>query len=82
MSTEQHTTTAAVIAPGEDLLTPRQAAAVLEVALCTLAAWRYRGTGPSYRRLGYRTVRYSRMDIIDWLASRSVVPQRRDKSRD
>lgn len=50
----------------QTLLTSTEAAAFLQVAEKTLAKWRVRGTGPAYRRLGHRTVRYLLADLIAW----------------
>lgn len=42
----------------DPLLTPAEVAAILQVQVTTLAAWRTRKQGPAYVRLGHRTVRY------------------------
>lgn len=42
----------------DPLLTPAEVAAILQVQITTLAAWRTRKQGPAYVRLGHRTVRY------------------------
>src|SRR5690349_16504352 len=44
------------------LLTERQAAALLKVSVKSLQAWRSRGGGPRYHKLG-RCVRYSLSDL-------------------
>jgi excisionase family DNA binding protein len=44
------------------LLTTKQAAEILNLKKCTLEAWRHRGGGPSYARLG-RAVRYRLSDL-------------------
>jgi predicted DNA-binding transcriptional regulator AlpA len=44
-------------------------AAYLSVSVATLRAWRLRGTGPEYRKLG-SAVRYHSAAIQSWLASR------------
>jgi predicted site-specific integrase-resolvase len=46
----------------EILLTPIQAAAILQVKPNTLAKWRVTGEGPAFIRFG-RSVRYSSRDI-------------------
>lgn len=51
-------------------MTPEQAAAHLGVKTQTLAAWRYRGGGPAFIKLGARLVRYRREDLEAWTASR------------
>ncbi len=48
------------------LLTPKEAAAFLQVSEKTLAKWRSVGTSPPFRRLGHRTVRYLLSDLINW----------------
>ena len=48
------------------LLTPTEAAGFLQVSEQTLAKWRSKGTGPQFRRLGHRTVRYLLRELIDW----------------
>lgn len=50
----------------QTLLTSTEAAAFLQVAEKTLAKWRVKGTGPKFRRLGHRTVRYLQADLIAW----------------
>jgi predicted site-specific integrase-resolvase len=51
---------------GQDLLTPKQAAEILNVSIWTLQSWRTRGVGPAWTKLGAgRTsrVRYRRADV-------------------
>lgn len=48
--------------PGDMLLTEAQASRFLRVAARTLQAWRYRGGGPRFVKLG-RSVRYRRSDL-------------------
>lgn len=48
------------------LLTTKEAAAFLQVSEKTLEKWRTKGTGPKFRRLGHRTVRYLQADLIAW----------------
>lgn len=43
----------------ERLLTPREAAAKLQVSLSTLRGWRRQGKGPTVVKLSRRTYRYS-----------------------
>jgi excisionase family DNA binding protein len=54
------------------LLTEAQAADLLNLSIRTLQAWRVRGGGPLFVRLG-RSVRYRRTDISKWLDA-SVLP--------
>jgi predicted nucleic acid-binding protein len=54
------------------LLDTSEAAHILTVrSTRTLEAWRYRGVGPPYIRVG-GVIRYSRSDIERWLARRRV----------
>jgi len=50
----------------DDLLTPREAAAVVRLQPQTLAKHRCCGTGPRFKKLG-RVVRYSLADLQAWL---------------
>ena len=52
------------------LLNERQTAAYLGVSPRCLAAWRHRGGGPHFLRIGYRTVRYLPADVEEWLSKR------------
>lgn len=56
------------------LLTPAQAADLLQVSMNTLAKWRMDGTGPAYSRVGGKVVRYSTDDIDTYLSSTRVTP--------
>lgn len=51
-------------------LTTQEAAEALGVRPCTLEAWRSRGTGPRYVKLG-RAVRYRAADLDDYIESRT-----------
>jgi predicted DNA-binding transcriptional regulator AlpA len=59
---------------GADLLMPNAAALELGVAPTTLAAWRSRGTGPSFVKLGAKLVRYRRADLAAFVASHRRTP--------
>lgn len=48
------------------LLTPKEAAAFLKMSEKTLEKWRSNGTGPKFRKLGHRTVRYQQSDLSNW----------------
>jgi hypothetical protein len=50
----------------ETLLTPVQAAAILQVKSNTLAKWRVAGDGPAFIRIG-RAVRYSAREIMRFI---------------
>ena len=54
----------------DGLLTEKQAADYLGLTPRTLQLWRTRGGGPSYHRIGWRSVRYSMSDIENWLESK------------
>jgi hypothetical protein len=54
---------------GADLLGPDAAASELGVAPATLAAWRSRGTGPAFVKLGAKLVRYRRADLSAYIAA-------------
>lgn len=54
----------------DELLTEKQAAAILQVQHTTLSAWRYRGDGPRFVKVSARAVRYRRGELADWLAKR------------
>lgn len=57
----------------DDLLTEREAAAILNVRLQTVRNWRWRGHGgPRYRKIGSRMVRYYRADLIAFIEAGNV----------
>ena len=47
-------------------MTEEQVAEYLGIPRRTLGQWRYKGTGPRYRRVG-RYIRYVPSDLISWL---------------
>ena len=51
---------------GLELLTTKEAAALLRLSESFLAKARMRGDGPRYRKLS-RAVRYDRSDLLHWL---------------
>lgn len=55
-----------------ELLTPKEAAAVLRVSEKTLEWWRNQKTGPAFTRLGGRCVRYRKDELSSWLAAQEV----------
>lgn len=55
-----------------DLATPQQISTYLGVPVATLTAWRYRGTGPAYVKVG-RHVRYDWRDIECWQVEQTQV---------
>lgn len=50
----------------DDLLTTREAAALIHVSPRTLEGWRLRGGGPAFLRVGKRLVRYAAGDVLTW----------------
>jgi hypothetical protein len=52
------------------LLTTTDAAACLSVFSKTLAYWRSTGDGPAFARLGVRSIRYRRDDLLKYVAER------------
>jgi len=52
---------------GPEFMRPDEVSAALGVPLATLAAWRYRSSGPAFRKNG-RAVYYRREDVRDWIA--------------
>lgn len=61
-----HQTSAADTAPGNELLTVHEAAALLRTPVGTLRYWRHLGIGPLGFRLGRRVV-YRREDLERWV---------------
>lgn len=57
----------------DELLTELQAAIFLTLSSRTLQAWRLKGVGPPYVRLG-RAIRYRRSDLVAWLAKQTYAP--------
>lgn len=55
----------------QELLTSQEAAQLLRVCEETLSKWRRTGHGPSFSRLGHRTVRYDRASVSEWLRAQS-----------
>ncbi|MFW5453763.1 helix-turn-helix transcriptional regulator [Thioalkalivibrio sulfidiphilus] len=51
-------------------LTTEQAAELLGLKRTTLEAWRCRGGGPQFIKLG-RAVRYRQADLEEWIESRT-----------
>ena len=61
-------------------LTEREVADLLGLSVATLRAWRHRGKGPRFLRLG-RSVRYLPSDVDDFVRA-SAVDTRADSSSD
>jgi predicted DNA-binding transcriptional regulator AlpA len=55
----------------DELLSPDQLAAELDVSPRTLPGWRLRGLGPPYVKVG-ALVRYRRSDVDAWLRAQRV----------
>lgn len=53
-----------------DTLTSAETAELLGITTSTLAAWRHRGTSPTYTKVGHRTVTYKRADVDAFMAHR------------
>ena len=64
------------IKPPKVLLTPNQAAEVLQMAPGTLLNWRVRRQGPPFIKVG-ASVRYDRADLDAWLEAQTIheIPQ-------
>ncbi len=61
-------------------LTEREVAQLLGLSVATLRAWRHRGKGPRFLRLG-RSVRYLPSDVDDFVRA-SAVDTRSESSSD
>lgn len=55
-----------------ELITTKQAAKFLSVSYGFLANLRHQNTGPRFYRLGNRTVKYAKADLLDWFQRRHV----------
>lgn len=55
------------------LLNENEAAAFLSVPVRTIQNWRFRNTGPKYKKLG-RLVRYSAADLVAYTERATVTP--------
>lgn len=53
------------------LLTEAQAADYLKLSIRTLQAWRVRGAGPLFVKVG-RAIRYRRHDLLTWIRNQTV----------
>ena len=65
---------ATVDTQSDELLTPQEAAAILELAPQTLANMRSTGRGPSYVKFGKRTIRYWRSALMSTAAEGTIRP--------
>lgn len=51
----------------EKLLTPKDVSSITGLTVQALAQMRYRGTGPVYRQLSARAIRYREADVQAWI---------------
>jgi hypothetical protein len=68
-------------APELDLLTVKEAAALLRRTPNTLVWWRNQGTGPVYVQQGHMPPLYRRDDLIAWIRAHRVEPSWRSPRR-
>jgi hypothetical protein len=59
----------AELAAGE-YMTPTGTAEYLHTSEWTLQRWRMNGTGPTFIKVGHRTLLYRKADVDDWLTAR------------
>ena len=57
------------------LIAEVQAADFLRISIRTLQAWRSRGAGPAFVRVG-RAIRYRRRDLLAWIEVNTVTSAR------
>lgn len=55
-----------------EFLTEREVATLLAVKPETLAVWRHRRVGPPFVRLGPRTPRYRRSEVLAWVDEKAT----------
>ena len=55
-----------------NLMTTREVAVYIGVAVSTLLAYRAAGTGPRYIKIGLRLVRYYKSDVDAWLSAQKI----------
>lgn len=60
------------------LLTPEQAAEVLQVSTSTMRDWRSKKNGPKYRKLGKWLIRYSVADLEEFAGGPIATPRALD----
>jgi len=51
----------------EKLLTPMEVAEITGLSIGHLAQFRYQGTGPAYRRLSAKAIRYTASDVQEFI---------------
>jgi predicted DNA-binding transcriptional regulator AlpA len=74
MNTRKHRPDEAMRLDPDDLIGPEETAELAGIARGTLASLRQKGEGPPYFKISYRNVRYSRAEVLDWIAQRRVTP--------
>jgi hypothetical protein len=57
------------------LIAEAHAADFLRISIRTLQAWRCRGAGPTFVRVG-RAIRYRRRDLLAWIEANTVTSAR------
>ena len=55
----------------DGLLTETQVAQLTGLSIRTYQAWRLRGGGPRYIKIG-RSIRYKRADVLEWIESNAT----------
>jgi len=53
------------------LMTEVDVARFMDISVRTLQQWRSRGRGPPWHKLGPKTVRYIRSELISWIESKT-----------
>lgn len=62
----------------DKLLTPDEAAAILDIPIRTLKLWRLDNLGPPYCQFGPRTIRYRSTDLERWIEQQTITPGEHD----
>jgi predicted DNA-binding transcriptional regulator AlpA len=58
----------------DPLLTEKHLSRMLSISPRTLQAWRMRGFGPAFVRIG-RSIRYRQSVLTEWMKSKTCQPQ-------
>lgn len=53
----------------DEAVTTADASRITGIPVCTLHTWRSRGNGPTFLKLGGRSVRYQRRALFEWMAA-------------
>lgn len=51
----------------DEFFTRQEAADFLKISVSLLEAFAWRGTGPAFYKIGSRTTRYFKQDLMKWL---------------